>query len=177
MRLAILLMKRECNMTTRRFPFSPARKAERPLPDRKEDWAWINEHQGELSGQWVVVRHGQLVAANPNIRALIDKLSGDAYPDAMVRYIPTEEEAQRVVLLQPTPSLFRRRSLRTVYAKDVEPAAGAPDLFRKRTSTRTLCGMISLSHQFDLRCRLRHPRTATLADWLQEPELATYRCL
>ena len=85
-------------MSTRTFSVSPVRKAERPLPDHKEDWAWINEHLDELSGQWVVVRHGQLVAANPNIRALMDKLSPDASPDAMVTYIPTEEEAQRVVL-------------------------------------------------------------------------------
>ena len=85
-------------MTPTRFPFSPVRRAARPLPDHKEDWAWINEHLDELSGQRVVVRHGQLVAANPNIRALIEKLSQDAYPDAMITYVPTEEEAQRVVL-------------------------------------------------------------------------------
>jgi hypothetical protein len=85
-------------MTTRTLSFSPVRKAERPLPDHKEDWAWINDHMDELRGLWVVVRHGQLVASNPNIRALIDKLSQHALPDAMVTYIPTEEEAQRVVL-------------------------------------------------------------------------------
>ncbi len=85
-------------MNTRTFLVSPVRKAERPLPDHKQDWAWINEHLDELSGQWVVVRHGQLVAANSSIRALIDKLSRDTYPDAMVTYVPTEEEAQRVVL-------------------------------------------------------------------------------
>jgi hypothetical protein len=85
-------------MTTRTFSVSPVRKAERPLPDHKEDWAWINEHMDELRGQWVVVRHGQLVGTDPNIRALMDKLSQDAYPDAMVTYIPTEEEAERVVL-------------------------------------------------------------------------------
>jgi len=68
------------------------------LPDHKQDWAWINEHLDKLRGQWVIVRHGQLVAAHPNIRALMDKLSQDAYPDAMVTYVPTEEEAQMVVL-------------------------------------------------------------------------------
>lgn len=85
-------------MTTRRLPFSPVRKAERPLPDHKEDWAWINEHMDELRGNWVVVRYGQLVGANPNIRELMNKLSHQAYPDAMVTYVPTEEEAQRFVL-------------------------------------------------------------------------------
>ena len=85
-------------MTTRTLPFSPVRKAERPLPDHKEDWAWINDHLDEVQGQWVVVRHGQLVGASPNIRELMDKLSRDAYPDAMVTYVPTEEEAKRVVL-------------------------------------------------------------------------------
>jgi uncharacterized protein DUF5678 len=83
---------------TRTLTVSPVRKAERPLPDHKEDWAWINEHMDELRGNWVVVRHGQLVASNPNIRELMEKLSQDAYPDAMVTYVPTEEEAQRVVL-------------------------------------------------------------------------------
>ena len=85
-------------MTTRTFSVSPVRKAERLLPDHKQDWAWINEHFDELRGQWVVVRHGQLVGTDPNIGALMDKLSQDAYPDAMVTYIPTEEEAGRVVL-------------------------------------------------------------------------------
>ena len=85
-------------MTTRTLSISPVTRAERPLPDHKEDWAWINEHFDELRGRWVVVRHGQLVGANPNIRELMDKLSQDAYPDAMVTYVPTEEEAKRVVL-------------------------------------------------------------------------------
>jgi hypothetical protein len=77
---------------------SPVKKSSRPLPDHKQDWAWINEHLDELRGQWVVVNHGQLVAANPNIRQLLDKLSRDAYPEAMVTYVPTEEEARRAVL-------------------------------------------------------------------------------
>lgn len=85
-------------MKTRTLPFSPVRRAERPLPDHKEDWAWINKHIDELRGNWVVVRHGQLVGADPNIRELMNKLSQAAYPDAMVTYVPTEEEAQRFVL-------------------------------------------------------------------------------
>ena len=85
-------------MTTKAFTGSPVRKAARPLPDHKQDGAWINEHLDELRGQWVIVHHGQLVDANPNIRQLLDKLSQNAYPDAMITYVPTEEEAQRVVL-------------------------------------------------------------------------------
>jgi len=85
-------------MTTKAFTGSPVRKAARPLPDHKQDWAWINEHLDELRGLWVIVNHGHLVATNPNIRQLFDKLSRDAYPDAMITYVPTEEEARRVVL-------------------------------------------------------------------------------
>ena len=85
-------------MTTRTFRGGPVRKAARSLPDHKEDWEWINEHLDELRGQWVVMNHGRMVASNPNIRQLIGKLSRDAYPDAMITYIPTEEEAQMVVL-------------------------------------------------------------------------------
>jgi hypothetical protein len=91
-------MRLEDIVTTRRLPVSSVRKAERRLPDHKEDWAWINKHVDEMRGLWVVVRHGQLVGASPHIRELMDKLSQDAYPDAMVTYVPTEEEAKRVVL-------------------------------------------------------------------------------
>lgn len=85
-------------MKTRRLPVSPVRKAERPLPDHKQDWAWINEHMDELRGNWVVVRHGRMVGASSSIRELMAKLSQDAYPDAVVTYVRTEEEAKRVVL-------------------------------------------------------------------------------
>lgn len=85
-------------MTTRTFSVSPVRKAERPLPDHKEDWAWINEHFNELRGLWVMVHEGQLVSSNPNIRQLLNEVPRDAYPDAMITYVPTEEEAQRVIL-------------------------------------------------------------------------------
>ena len=85
-------------MTAKTFPLSPVRKATRPLPDHKEDWDWINSHLNELRGQWVIVHHGQLVATDANIRQLFDKMSRDAYPDAMITYVPTEEESQRVVL-------------------------------------------------------------------------------
>lgn len=71
-------------MTTKTFPISPVRKAARPLPDHKQDWQWINEHLDELRGLWVIVQHGQLIATNPNVRQLLDKLSRDAYPDAMI---------------------------------------------------------------------------------------------
>lgn len=85
-------------MTTKILSISPVTKAARPLPDHKQDWSWINEHLDELRGQWVVMRRGEFVAADPNIRQLVDKLSQDAYPDAMVTYVPTEDESRRVVL-------------------------------------------------------------------------------
>jgi hypothetical protein len=85
-------------MTTRIFSVSPVKRAARPLPDHKEDWTWINDHLDELRGRWVVMHQGELVATSPSIRQLLDKLSRDAYPDAMIAYIPTEEEDRRVVL-------------------------------------------------------------------------------
>lgn len=85
-------------MTTSTSSFSPVRRAARPLPNHEPDWSWINDHLEELRGQWVVMHHGDLVAADPSIRQLLEKLSRDAYPDAMVTYVPTEEEFQRVVL-------------------------------------------------------------------------------
>ena len=77
---------------------SPVRKSSRPVIDHTQDWAWINEHADEYRGQWVLVCQGQLIAADPNIRQIINKVPREAYPEAMVTYIPTEEEAQRVVL-------------------------------------------------------------------------------
>jgi len=74
---------------------SPVRKSSRPVIDHTQDWAWINEHIDEYRGQWVLVSHGNLVAADPNIRQLINTVPHEAYPEAVVTYIPTEEEAQR----------------------------------------------------------------------------------
>lgn len=85
-------------MTTRTFSVSPVRKAERPLPDHKQDWAWINEHLDELRGQWVMMHEGRLVSSTPNVRQLLNQIPRDAYPDAMITYVPTEEEAQLVIL-------------------------------------------------------------------------------
>jgi hypothetical protein len=85
-------------MSTRTFSVSPVRKAERPLPDHKQDWAWINEHLDELRGQWVMMHEERLVSTNPNIRQLLNQIPRDAYPDAMITYVPTEEEAQLVIL-------------------------------------------------------------------------------
>jgi len=77
---------------------SPVRKSSHPLPDHNQDWAWINEHLDNLRGRWVVMNDGKLVASNPDIRQLLDKLLRNAYPNAMVTYVPTEDEAGRVVL-------------------------------------------------------------------------------
>jgi len=77
---------------------SPVRKAARPLRDTTRDWAWINEHADEYRGQWVMVYECHLIAADPNIRQLLHKVPEDAYPEAVVAYIPTIEEAQRVYL-------------------------------------------------------------------------------
>lgn len=77
---------------------NPVRKSSRPAPDHTQDWRWFDEHLDEYRGKWVLVWQGQLVAANPDIRRLISTVSPGAYQEALVTYIPTEEEAQRVVL-------------------------------------------------------------------------------
>jgi len=85
-------------MTTKTFLGGPVKKSARPLPDHEQDWAWINAHLDELRGRWVVMQQGQLIGTSASIRGLLDKLSREACPDAMVTYVPTEEEARRVVL-------------------------------------------------------------------------------
>lgn len=45
-----------------------------------------------------MMHEGRLVSSNPNIRQLLNQIPRDAYPDAMITYVPTEEEAQRVIL-------------------------------------------------------------------------------
>jgi len=85
-------------MVTKNLTISPVRKAARPVRDTTRDREWINEHIDEYRGQWVMVYECQLIAADPNIRQLLNKVPRGAYPEAMVTYIPTEEEAQRVVL-------------------------------------------------------------------------------
>jgi hypothetical protein len=77
---------------------SPLRKSSRPAIDHTRDWAWVNEHVDEYRGLWVLVCQGRLIKADTNIRQLINDVRREAYPAAMVTYIPTEEEASRVVL-------------------------------------------------------------------------------
>lgn len=77
---------------------SPVRKSSRPVRDTSRDWEWINEHADEYRGQWVLVYEGQLIAADPNIRQLLNKVPREEYPEGVVTYIPTVEEAQRVYL-------------------------------------------------------------------------------
>ena len=83
---------------TRTFSGSPVRKAARPMRDASRDWDWINAHANEFRGQWVMVYETHLIAADPNIRQLLNNVPDQAYPEALGTYIPTEEEAQRVVL-------------------------------------------------------------------------------
>ena len=85
-------------MTTRTFSGSPVKKAARPMRDTSRDWDWINDHAGELRGQWVMVYEGRLIAADKSIRHLLQEVTKQAYPEAIVAYVPTEEEGQRVVL-------------------------------------------------------------------------------
>ncbi|HWX42355.1 MAG TPA: hypothetical protein VN345_14485 [Blastocatellia bacterium] len=82
----------------RTMEISPVRKSSRPLPDHRQDWEWINENLDELRGKWVMMHEGVLVASDPNIRQLLNGISRDSYPDAMITYVPTKEEAKRIVL-------------------------------------------------------------------------------
>jgi len=76
----------------------PVKKAVQPMPDHTKDWTWINEHVEECRGQWVLVYNGQLVATDASITQLLNRVPRGSYPHATVTYIPTEEEAQRIVL-------------------------------------------------------------------------------
>ncbi|MEN3334700.1 MAG: hypothetical protein V7641_4065 [Blastocatellia bacterium] len=85
-------------MTTKAFTGSPVRKAARPMRDTSRDWDWVNDHVDELRGRWVMVYEGHLIATDPDIRQLLNKVPQVAYPEALVTYVPTEEEARQVVL-------------------------------------------------------------------------------
>jgi hypothetical protein len=85
-------------MTTKAFTGSPVRKAARPMRDTSRDWDWVNDHVDELRGRWVMVYEGRLIATDPDIRQLLNKVPQEAYPEALVTYVPTEEEARQVVL-------------------------------------------------------------------------------
>ncbi|HLG16383.1 MAG TPA: hypothetical protein VJH03_18030 [Blastocatellia bacterium] len=85
-------------MTTRTSSGSPVRKAARPMRDTSRDWDWINDHADELRGQWVMVWEGRLIARDKSIRRLFKEVAQEAYPEALVTYVPTVEEARRVVL-------------------------------------------------------------------------------
>lgn len=77
---------------------SPVRKSSRPVIDHTQDWAWINDHVDEYRGHWVLVSHGHLVAADPDIRQLMNRVPEDEQTGAVVTYIPAVEEAQRAYL-------------------------------------------------------------------------------
>lgn len=66
------------------------------MRDISLDRDWINDHADELRGQWVMVCEGRLIAADTDIRHLLNKVPNEAYPEALVTYVPTEEESQRV---------------------------------------------------------------------------------
>jgi hypothetical protein len=83
---------------TRTLEGSPVRCSSRPLRDTSRDWDWVNEHADQYRGQWVMVYEGRLVAAEANIRQVLSKVPRGMYPDSMLTYIPTAEEAERVVL-------------------------------------------------------------------------------
>ena len=83
---------------TKTVTVSPVRRSSRPIRDTSPDHNWINDHIDELRGQWVMVYNGSLIAADPNIRSLLNRVPGNDYPEAVVTYVPTQEEAQRVVL-------------------------------------------------------------------------------
>jgi Family of unknown function (DUF5678) len=83
---------------TKTIVANTVRRAGRPVPDHRRDWAWVNEHLDEYRGKWVLVFDGRLVAADPDIRRLRNGVQRKDYSEAMVTYIPTEEEAQRIVL-------------------------------------------------------------------------------
>jgi hypothetical protein len=83
---------------TKTLVSTPLRKSSRPAVDHTQDWAWVNEHVDGYRGQWVLVCQGSLIAADTNIRELMNKVPREAYPTAMVTYVPTEEESSVAVL-------------------------------------------------------------------------------
>ena len=83
---------------TKTLMYSPVTRSSRPMRDTSGDWEWINEHMNKYRGQWVLVYECHLIAADPSIRQLLSKVPRRACQGAVVTYIPTEEEAQRVVL-------------------------------------------------------------------------------
>jgi hypothetical protein len=82
---------------TETLTVSPVKKASRPIRDTSHDREWINEHIDEFRGQWVMVYECRLIGADPNIRGLLNRSPRNEYPEAIVTYVPTEEEAQRMV--------------------------------------------------------------------------------
>jgi len=69
---------------------SPVRKSSRPMPDHTQDWAWIKAHENEYLAQWVMVAHGQLIAADPSLRSLLNKVPHDRQKDSMVWFIEVD---------------------------------------------------------------------------------------
>jgi len=54
-----------------------------------------------------MVKHEQLLASNPSMRALLRKVPEEEQVDSIITYILTVEEAQSVYLWTPTRSSFR----------------------------------------------------------------------
>jgi hypothetical protein len=77
---------------------SPVRVSSNPMRDHSREWAWIAEHGEAYRGQWVMVRHDQLVAADPNIRALLSRVPPEIAADSIVWYLKTEEEEKMIIL-------------------------------------------------------------------------------
>jgi hypothetical protein len=66
--------------------------------DHAQEWAWIAAHGHAYRGQWVMVRHNTLLAADPNIRALLSRVPPETAADAIVWYLETDEEQLTAVV-------------------------------------------------------------------------------
>ena len=76
----------------------PVTKSVHPVRDHTREWAWIAEHGDDYRGQWVMVRHDTLLAADSNIRSLLSQVSREDAVDAVVWYLETAEDEKMAVL-------------------------------------------------------------------------------
>jgi hypothetical protein len=77
---------------------SRVRKSAHPVRDHSQEWAWIAEHGEQYRGQWVMVRHDKLLAADRDIRALLRRVPKEEAADAVLWYLETEEEQKMPIL-------------------------------------------------------------------------------
>jgi hypothetical protein len=63
-----------------------------PMPDLRQEWNWIEQHQNEYAGQWVALDGDRLIAASSVQQEVWDAIKTDQAKLPFVHRIPAPDD-------------------------------------------------------------------------------------